>query len=93
MVDVHRTDGPARGVRDFEPRLALDGGGDGLDLIRRLISEAPARLVPGGVLALEVGYDQAPRVEQLFATAGFGELERQRDYGGIERVVSGVKRG
>ncbi len=82
----------AADVRDFEPRLALDGGEDGLDLIRRLVREAPARLVPGGVFALEVGYDQAARVEQLFAEAGFVGLERRRDYGGIERVVSGVKR-
>lgn len=78
-------------VRDFEPRLALDGGSDGLSLLSRIVSEAPARLEPGGVLAVEVQYDQAPRVAALFAEHGFGAVARHRDYGGHERVVSGVR--
>lgn len=76
-------------VRDFEPRLALDGGEDGLDLVRRLVPEAARRLRSGGVLALEVHYDQAPRVEELMQQRGFIETQRARDYGGHERVVSG----
>jgi release factor glutamine methyltransferase len=79
------------GVRDYEPRLALLGGGDGLDLIRRIVALSPARLRQGGVLALEVSHDQAERVTGLLAQAGFQAIERRRDYGGHERVVSGIR--
>jgi release factor glutamine methyltransferase len=78
-------------VREFEPRLALDGGADGLAVIRRIAEGALERLQSGGILALEVGHDQAPAVEALFAQLGYTQLERKRDYGGHERVVSGVK--
>jgi len=77
------------GIRDFEPRLALAGGSDGLSVIRRIVADAPARLSPGGVLALEVGHDQAGRVSELFEQAGLSSIERRRDYGGHDRVVSG----
>jgi release factor glutamine methyltransferase len=79
-------------VRDFEPRLALDGGADGLDITRRLVSEAMRYLSPGGRLALEGGFDQAPAVAQLLETAGFSEIARAKDLAGIERVVSGRKK-
>lgn len=79
-----------RDVRDFEPRLALDGGPDGLALVRRIAEGARSFLAPGGVLALEVGHDQAERAEAVLAAAGFTDLSRKRDYGGHERVVSGV---
>ncbi len=79
----------AADIRDHEPRLALDGGADGLDVLRRIVAQAPARLEAGGVLAVEVQYDQAPRVSELFEAAGFHDIERRRDYGGHERVVSG----
>lgn len=77
-------------VRDFEPRLALEGGPDGLTVLRRLIAEAPAHLAPGGVLAVEVGAGEAPDVARLFGDAGLVHVEVARDYGRIERVVSGV---
>jgi release factor glutamine methyltransferase len=77
-------------VRDFEPRQALEGGADGLSLLRRVVADGTAHLVPGGVLAVEVGAGQAPAVEALFASAGFAAIERRRDYARIERVVSGV---
>jgi release factor glutamine methyltransferase len=76
-------------VRDFEPALALVGGEDGLDLYPRLIRQARRHLVPGGVLAVEVGAGQAAAVEQLFIKEGFSALSREKDYGGHERVVSG----
>jgi release factor glutamine methyltransferase len=79
-------------VRDFEPRLALDGGPDGLALVRRIVHGARDQLVPGGVLALEVAYDQAPRTHALFEEHGYVDIERRRDYGGHERVVSAVWR-
>lgn len=74
-----------------EPRLALDGGPDGLELIRRLIPQAFARLRPGGGLLLELGAGQAPAVESLLRAAGFVETERHADLAGIERVVAGRK--
>jgi release factor glutamine methyltransferase len=76
-------------VRDYEPRLALDGGADGLGIIRRVLAEAPRYLVPGGLIALEVGFDQAPAVSALFAEAGFVDIARAKDLARIERVVSG----
>jgi release factor glutamine methyltransferase len=78
-------------VRDFEPRLALDGGADGLQVTRRLIAEAGRYLTPGGLLALEGGFDQAPAVAELLKNAGFSQIARARDLAGIERVVSGRK--
>ncbi|HWA78128.1 MAG TPA: peptide chain release factor N(5)-glutamine methyltransferase [Polyangiaceae bacterium] len=76
-------------VRDFEPHLALDGGADGLALLRRVIQHAPDYLAPAGILALEVGHDQASRVSELLEARGFQAIESARDYGRIERVVSG----
>lgn len=76
-------------VRDFEPRLALDGGADGLVITRRLVSEAVRYLTPGGLLALEGGFDQAPAVAALLQASGFEHISRSRDLAGIERVVSG----
>jgi release factor glutamine methyltransferase len=79
-------------VRQFEPRLALEGGDDGLATLRRLVAGAPGHLAAGGLLATEVGAGQAPSVVGLFERAGFVEIEVRRDYGRIERVVSGVLR-
>ena len=74
-----------------EPTLALDGGSDGLGLVRRLVAEAPALLGFGGVLALEIGAGQAPATAELLRAAGFTDVQTRRDLGGVERVVSGVK--
>jgi release factor glutamine methyltransferase len=76
----------------FDPALALDGGGDGLDLIRRIVAEAPQHLVPGGWLALEVHHDQGPAVADLLRGAGFDAVEVVEDYSGIGRFVMGVLR-
>jgi release factor glutamine methyltransferase len=78
-------------IREYEPHLALTGGADGLDVVRRIVAGAPGRLAPGGVLAMEVGAGQAGEVAELFARAGFEAIERRLDYGGHERVVSGVR--
>lgn len=75
-------------VRDFEPHLALDGGEDGLDAYRLLISQAPDYLVSGGTLAFEVGYTQAQKVASLMS-ARFHNIEIVKDLSGIERVVKG----
>jgi len=78
-------------VRAFEPRMALFAGSDGLDVVRRIVAEAPQRLAPGGVLAMEIGAGQAPAVRALFEAAGFEEVEAARDMARHERVVSGRK--
>jgi release factor glutamine methyltransferase len=80
-------------VRDCEPRLALDGGPDGLGVIRRLCVQLPQHLRPGGFAALEVGTGQAREVEKLLAAGGLEETEVVADYAGIERVVIGWSKG
>ena len=79
-------------VRDHEPRLALEGGADGLDVVRRLVGEAPAHLAPEGTLAVEIGFGEAEATAAIFSEAGLDEVEIKRDYGRVERVVSGVLR-
>ena len=61
-------------ARDHEPRVALDGGADGLDVQRRVAAEAPAWLRPGGHLLIETGADQAPHTAAVFAAAGLVPL-------------------
>jgi release factor glutamine methyltransferase len=77
-------------VRDFEPHLALDGGPDGLDVVREIASQAPSYLTTGGVLALEVQFDQGPRTLAILQARGFQDVQVARDLGGRDRVVSGV---
>ncbi|MBI5535861.1 MAG: peptide chain release factor N(5)-glutamine methyltransferase [Deltaproteobacteria bacterium] len=77
-------------IREHEPRMALDGGEDGLDLIRLIASGAPAHLVEGGLLAMEIGVDQPEAVQALLQQAGFCEIEIDRDLASRPRVVSGV---
>lgn len=88
-VEAGDIDGLQPEVSTFEPRLALDGGEDGLDLVRRLAATAPAKLKPGGMLALEIGDGQAIETEEILRAAGFVDTERHEDLAGIERVVSG----
>lgn len=78
-------------VKDHEPRIALDGGEDGLSFYRRIIPGAAQFLVTGGVLYLEIGYDQAEAVTALMKEAGYYEVRTFRDYGGNDRVVCGTK--
>jgi release factor glutamine methyltransferase len=80
----------ASDIREFEPALALDGGADGLALLRRVVEGAPERLRSGGVLAVEVGAGEAPAVARLFEARGFSRVSVTRDYARIERVVDGV---
>jgi release factor glutamine methyltransferase len=76
-----------------EPRLALDGGADGLDVIRRLVAAAGARLASGGLLAIEHGWDQGAAVRQLIdETGAFAAAETARDLGGRDRVALAVRR-
>ena len=78
-------------VATHEPRLALDGGADGLSFYRRLAGDIARLLRPQGLLALEVGEGQARPVAALLAAAGIEVLEQRRDLAGIERCVLGRK--
>jgi release factor glutamine methyltransferase len=75
-------------VRDYEPGLALFAGADGLDIYRRLIPQAFACLVPGGFIALEIGYGQSAAVANLLAASGFHNVDFTPDLQGIPRVAS-----
>jgi release factor glutamine methyltransferase len=77
----------------FEPRLALDGGDDGLRVIAPLIREARAMLAPGGVLLLEIGTAQGDQVRELLLKAGFSLIRVEKDYGGHDRIAKGVLSG
>ena len=79
-------------VRDYEPRLALDGGVDGLQAYRLLSQQAVTHLKPGGWLMVEVGINQAEEVAELFAAAGLTEIRKREDYAGIPRVVAGRRK-
>jgi len=83
--------GLAPEIRDFEPRVALAGGADGLDFYRRLARALNAHLAPGGTAMVEVGAGQARQVAAMFSAAGLTEIETERDLAGVERVVRGVK--
>jgi release factor glutamine methyltransferase len=74
-------------VRDHEPRTALDGGEDGLDIIARIIREAPQFLKPQGYLLLEIAHDQSAKVPDFFDTGIWQEPEFIPDLQGISRVV------
>lgn len=81
-------------VRCFEPRLALAGGHDGMDLHRRLLQQAPAYLKPGGVLLMEVGLGQAASVCRLAEEGGwFRTYDVLRDDSEIDRVVCLERKG
>ena len=77
-------------VRDHEPEIALFAGDDGLDVIRRLIAEAPKYLAPSGKLILEIGATQADTVRTLLdAESAYSTYELLKDYAGKERIVLG----
>lgn len=83
--------GLAPEVARFEPRLALDGGSDGLSAYRIIIGGLPALLKPGGAFALEVGRGQAEAVNALATAAGLDVGEPRRDLSGVPRVVVGAR--
>lgn len=75
-------------IRLYEPPMALQGGPDGLDVIRRLVQQAPAHLAPGAAVALEIGATQGEAVREMVSEAFPGAAVRVvQDYAGLDRVV------
>lgn len=82
----------ARDVRDFDPRAALDGGPDGLDGYRTIAATAPALLIPGGTLIVELGIGQAEPVAHLIAATGLAPSRPHPDLNGVPRALIARKR-
>ena len=71
-----------------DPKLALDGGRDGLDVIRSLVAPLQTRLAPSALIVLEVGLDQAEPVRELLARQNYRDISMTKDYQGVQRIVS-----
>ena len=77
-------------VKDFEPRLALDGGVEGLDFYDRYLADALNLLKPRGAVFFEIGEDQGEALRKLMTDYGFSEIRIEKDYGGHDRYASAV---
>lgn len=77
-----------RHIIEHEPRAALDGGPDGLDIIRSVVSDAAIVLKPGGFIFLEAGEDQADKVKEILAGEGFADVSVTKDLNGKDRIIS-----
>ncbi len=75
----------------YEPRRALDGGIDGLQVYKALVPAALKALKQGGFLAVEVGYGQSEQVIRIFESSGYANFEKREDLSGVERIVVGTK--
>ncbi len=76
-------------IREYEPRVALDGGMDGLMVVEAVVQDAAIVLKSGGHLFLEIGADQGGRVSELLEREGFGGVEVRKDLAGKDRIVAG----
>lgn len=90
-IETDEIDKLQKEVRAFEPRLALDGGADGLMFYRRICSVAPKLLQRNGRLLFEVGFNQADAVEELMTDCGLKNIRRIKDLCGVERVLCGER--
>jgi release factor glutamine methyltransferase len=81
-------------IREYEPRNALVGGADGLEVIEKLVQQAPSFLAEGALLALEIGHDQADRIRDLANENGaYRSMEIRKDYAGHDRMFFAEKKG
>jgi release factor glutamine methyltransferase len=78
-------------VREHEPRIALTSGADGLNIIRRLVDEAPSYLKIGGMLLFEMGFNQSEKVNEILDPSVWTDIEFLPDLQGIPRILSAVK--
>ena len=74
----------------FEPVLALDGGADGLDFVRKIAASAKAHLVPGGILQMEIGYDQGKQARDILRKEGYRKISVIKDLEDCDRVVKAL---
>lgn len=74
-------------VKNYDPKLSLDGGEDGLDFYRRICQEAPLHLKNGGQIFFEIGKGQFKDVSNILQQNGFSEIASKKDYSNIIRVV------
>ena len=79
-------------VAQFEPHIALSDGADGLSIVRRIVADAPDHLESGGILLMEIGFDQADRVEQMFDRQLWRNVKIEDDLQGIPRMVNAVRK-
>lgn len=80
-------------VRDHEPHLALDGGESGLEIVKRIIDQAPRRLVPGGLLLMEIGEGEGDAVKRLAEDRGaFADISIRKDLNGLDRMLYCVRK-
>jgi release factor glutamine methyltransferase len=86
-VSTAEIDRLAADVREHEPRSALDGGADGLDVIRRIVTDAAPFLAAGGWVVLECSPEQVPAVRELFGQTGYAEVRVRQDLAGRGRAV------
>lgn len=77
-------------VARFEPRMALDGGPDGLAAYHTIATAAPNLLAPGGRIVVEVGEGQVPEISRIFSSVGLAVEKSWKDLAGIDRVVSAI---
>jgi release factor glutamine methyltransferase len=71
----------------FDPGLALDGGKDGLTIIKRLIESVPGKIASNGMIALEIGQGQSQRVLGFLADQNYRDISIKKDYQGVERLL------
>lgn len=77
-------------VKNYEPRIALDGGREGMDFYRRIVPESKEYLNEKGLLILEIGYDQGKQVRDLMLKEGFKDVKILKDLQGLDRAVLGI---
>ena len=77
-------------IKKHEPKLALDGGEDGLDFYRAIIEQSKSYISPEGFIAFEIGYNQAEAVKKIFVENGYPNVTIAKDLAGFDRVVIGM---
>lgn len=78
-------------VKDFDPRIALDGGSDGLSCYRRIVGESVNYLRDSGYLFMEMGYNQGEEIAAIMRDSGYGDIRIYKDLAGKNRIIGGKK--